>query len=74
MGLYKLQKISTSNSELFSYHKPGFSKNFHKFVFCTSAVRVLETSAVRCVEMSAVRVSAISAALSAVSVNKILQF
>ena len=71
MGLYKLQKISTSNSELFSYHKPGFSKNFHRLSLVRLPYVVTNASAVRCFELSAVRGSEISAALSAVSVNEI---
>jgi hypothetical protein len=70
MDLYKLQKISTSNSKL-SYNKPGISKNFHRLSLVRLPYVFNKTSAVRCLEMSAVRVSEISAALSAVGVNKI---
>ena len=66
MDLYKLQKISTSNSNHFLNVNQVFQKIFTTLSFVRLPYVFNETSAIR--------VSEISAALSAVSVNKILQF
>ncbi len=52
MDLYKLQKFSTSNSELFSYNKPGFSKKFHRLSFVRLPYGVMKLSAVSVNEFS----------------------
>ena len=75
MDLYNASKISIHQIQI---QFLNINQEFQKFstdcLFVRLPYVVTNISAVRCFEMSAVRVSDISAALSAVSVNKILQF
>ena len=76
MDLYNASKISIHQIQIqFLNINQEFQKFFYKFVFRTSAVRVLMKHLPYVVStLSAVRVSEISAALSAVSVNEIFKF
>jgi len=66
MDLYKLQKISTSNSKSFSFKNQVFFKIFPKLSFAHLPYIVTKTSAIHCLEISAM--------LTAGSVHEISTF
>jgi hypothetical protein len=74
MDLYNASKFSTSNSNHFLNINQEFQKNFHRLSLVRLPYMLMKHLPYVVSKLSAVRVSEISAALSAVSVNKILQF